>query len=512
MSMSCPSCGRIITKREIDQGRAVTVAEGLLCPECGEKHSQRVKAQPAATARSAVTASKSTTTASRAAPRSAPTASTSRSAPPAAARSRPAARVEVDDEDDDDDRSSARGRHGHVVHRERQDKVLQYVTIGGVILLVVAAVGGFWAWKKTSDRKAREDLETATNARLRDDLKRYKEEKPDDPDGLLAMIQKYETEVEDFHDGSGRRALALAKNDAIETQGRLKAQADSKNALDAAEKSLDSGGDPRDVLTKIENEVQPMANAIGPEFKTRMEATVKKATDMAAVRVKDDALKFAEDNKANPDVVFAKLNAAEDELRRLSMRNADPKTIAESVKALVERGDALAEAAFTPEKIAALPMRDLLAAADVGKWGKGGTVDFKIDNHVLTITGPPADTKDQGIVGIAEDEGIRDFVLECKFTVTKGSGFILMFRKEPTGLRTAQWQFKTEGLDHIPEGEPITVKVEARGVKGRLEIQPGDVVKEFKLGIDKARKGGFGFSCDAETVVTVSDIKVKIIR
>src|SRR5262245_22203342 len=129
MSMSCPMCGRIITRREIEQGRAVTVAEGLLCPECGAKHVQRLESTPAAkkpaeapaAASRSATAQKSAPAPARASSASAPTAS-SRSAPPArAAAARPATRVREEVEDEED----RPGRH-HVHHGERQDNVLKY--------------------------------------------------------------------------------------------------------------------------------------------------------------------------------------------------------------------------------------------------------------------------------------------------------------------------------------------------------------------------------------------------
>jgi hypothetical protein len=177
----------------------------------------------------------------------------------------------------------------------------------------------------------------------------------------------------------------------------------------------------------------------------------------------------------------------------------------------MEKGDALAESAITPEKIEGLPWRNLLAAADVGKWGKGGTCEFKIDNGVLTITGPPADAKDQGVVSIGEDEGIRDFVLEAKLSV-KGRGFMVMWRKEPDSMKMGQMAYRTEGLNHVPEDEPLTLKIEARGQTGVIEVQPGDLKQPFRMGPEKARKGGFGFSADPESTITINEIKVKVIR
>jgi hypothetical protein len=239
--------------------------------------------------------------------------------------------------------------------------------------------------------------------------------------------------------------------------------------------------------------------------------TVKKAADLAVVRIKDEALKFADENKAKLDEVFAHLGQAEKEIERFALRGATQKVVIDAKRELMERGDALAESSITPEKIESLPWRNLLAAADAGKWGKGGTCEFKIENGVLTITGPPADSKDQGVVGIAEDEGIRDFVLEAKVSI-KGRGFSVMWRKEPEGQKMGTLSYHTEGIQAVPENTEQTLKIEARGQTGVVTLQPADLRQPFKMGPEKARKGGFGFSADPESVLTISEIKIKVIR
>src|SRR5262245_27281480 len=204
MSMSCPMCGRIITKREIDQGRAVTVAEGLLCPECGAQHAQRLQSAPAAKKsaesrpasappRAAPAAAPRPAAASaRPAPASAPAAArpaASESRPPPAPRAAPAsrpaparpsarARVEEDEEE-------PAHQHHHYDPRHQKDNVLKYVTIGGLVLLL--AGGGFaaFAFKQSMDKAARRESEAAEIAKMEDTIKAMKNENNVDPQAVL---------------------------------------------------------------------------------------------------------------------------------------------------------------------------------------------------------------------------------------------------------------------------------------------------------------------------------------
>jgi hypothetical protein len=278
---------------------------------------------------------------------------------------------------------------------------------------------------------------------------------------------------------------------------------------------------------KLVNEIDSKVSLMDQQFGSDV-AQLKQNTDRAfAAKLHDEARSAG--NQAN-DVdgrlaALAKYTRAEDELVKLfeAALKANQKDLeayfGTHFREVIDESDVLAAAVFTPEYIEKQPWKDLLSVDQGPNWNAAVLEGFthKFDRGSLSLRGPNAAAKQEGVISIGDREQFRDFVLDFEFTIAKGE-FDLYARVGGRFDDTVEWM----RFSSLEESEKASFLLSANesysgtltyiGSAWNCELSAGDPYGNEKVSWTKSRRGGIGLRVPPEADVKITRMRIKSLR
>jgi hypothetical protein len=218
--------------------------------------------------------------------------------------------------------------------------------------------------------------------------------------------------------------------------------------------------------------------------------------------------------------------AAEDYVReaiehaRTAGRQADEAEFSAIYQSLLDETDAYVAGPDAQRRLEGLPWRDLLA--DPAEWSATRDLPgftFAIQGGVLSVTGPDAATKRDGVAGVLDEPGgdLRAFLLEMDFQIDGCADMHIHVEPRPRAPSRAatDWIELSTRDTGLTKGRPRTLTV--RALKQRCEW----VVEDWggaQCGVWSAppllrrRSGGIAFRVTPGTQLKITRMRIKQLR
>jgi len=194
-------------------------------------------------------------------------------------------------------------------------------------------------------------------------------------------------------------------------------------------------------------------------------------------------------------------------------KDPEEKRYEELYQRVIKESDTISMEVFTPDYIKKQAPRDLLTPDTL--WNPVKDLQgfsFGVDRGVAHISNV-AESKYEGTVSVGDLDFFRDFVLEMEFTLVKGHADVYLRLGKRADSRVYSFRLDTEGRDAIVAGQQyraevtfigstVTVNVKAEGVSPRSD--------EVFWG--KSRKGAIGFVLPPGSELTVSQLRIRVLR
>lgn len=536
----CPKCEAERLERKRQQAAAKTAAKPVPAAAPPVRKPAPAAAPAAAakpTAQPSVSAAKSSAPAAKAAVK--PAAPAAKPAAPRAAAPAPrsaAKSAKTGSATGDDEARAARSRdvmREKELLKKKQQQVITYAWIvaGGAAVLAL----GMWMYAKRTDNQRKQEAADLA-ARQEKVLTDAKAMDASTEDGLTKIIDFLTTDEE-------RKKLWASSPQGPEIQSLLskavqerEAKRERRALKEAFEELRNQLANPasmtvdqiREMRIKLVNQIEPKASgSMDTQFATDV-AQLKQNTDRVyASKLHDEARSAA--NAAN-DVVgrqaaLKKYTEAEDEIVKLfeeslkKNQNELSKYYEGHFREVIDESDLLAKAIFTTDFIEKQPWKDLLSADQAPNWNAASLEGFsqKFERGALTLRGPNAAARQNGVTSIGDREQFRDFVLDFEFTILKGE-FELYARVGKRFDGTVE-SLKFSALDESPNAsfllsanEPYSGTLTFIGSSWTCELSAGDPQTVEQVKWVQSRRGGIGLLVPTESEVKITRMRIKSLR
>ncbi len=313
------------------------------------------------------------------------------------------------------------------------------------------------------------------------------------------------------------RALTLIEREKQRTLRLQSMEAIEKDLAQLATLSPDRIGEHRRALGDLEIG----ADIMGAEFQARI-GKAKGDLNLAFVNsLHADAKAFAAANPDQGSAALGRYTKAEDEILKLfddavKTRNKALRAIFEPhFRDVIKESDELATATFTPAVIEKAPWKLLLVGEQAGFWNpvKAQGFSHHLENGTLSIIGPDANAKGQGLISIGDREQWRDFVLDMQFTLESGEFELYTRLGQRADSTVPMVKFSTSGEGAIVAGKQYEITVKMIGSTLELIYYPEDFTPDpITANWTQSRKGAVGFLLPAGTKMKVTRMRVKELR
>ncbi|MCK6448456.1 MAG: hypothetical protein L6Q99_18860, partial [Planctomycetes bacterium] len=456
-----------------------------------------------------------------------PSASAAKPAPRA---SKPAADV------GDDDAKAARSRdvmREKELLKKKQQQVIMYAWIvaGGAAVLAL----GMWLFaKRTDDQRKQEAADLA--ARQEKVLTDARAMDASTEEGLTKIIEFLTADEErkklwaTSPQGPEIQTLlskAVQEREAKRERRALKeAFEDLRNKL--ANPASMSVEQIREMRITLVNQIEPKASgSMDTQFATDV-AQLKQNTDRVyAAKLHEEARSAANaaNDVAGRQAALKKYTEAEDEIVKLfeeSLKKNQSelsKYYEGHFREVIDESDLLAKAIFTPDFVEKQPWKDLLSTDQAPNWNAASLEGFsqKFERGALTLRGPNAAARQNGVTSIGDREQFRDFVLDFEFTILKGE-FELYARVGKRFDGTVE-SLKFSALEESPNASFLLSSNESYsgtltfiGSSWTCELSAGDPQTVEQVKWVQSRRGGIGLLVPTEAEVKITRMRIKSLR
>jgi hypothetical protein len=248
----------------------------------------------------------------------------------------------------------------------------------------------------------------------------------------------------------------------------------------------------------------------------RWEVANKQSVISLAERLSLEATNFATMRPGEGIAALERFKKAEDEILKMIGKlekgdTASKDKLVGIYSNVIRESDAIVAKTFTPEVIAAAPVRNLLSL-DRKEWNATEEVSgfsFRIANGQLVVIGPD---KGRAIMSIGDKEQWRDYVIEAELELASGN--------VQACLRlgaTADNFTPTLFLDERAAPPNKTVKLIASVIGSKLNARAGDMEASFEFHVEdlkpaNSRVGSFGLVVPPGCQLRFTKLGVKVLR
>ncbi len=425
--------------------------------------------------------------------------------------------------DEDDEEGDAEGRRSRLRPAERENKTMMIAWIvTGVLALGAGLVVTIVVRKNIAIREAAE-AEFKEQTRVIDETRKLSAlATREASEELIQFVDKEKPKWEASDNASEivtlrAKALNLIEREKQRTLKLQSMEAFDKDLAQLEKLSPEKIAEMRRTLVDLETGAETM----GADFQAKL-GKAKGDLNLAFVNaLHEDAKAFAAANPDQASVALGRYTKAEDEIRALfddvvKTRNKPLREQYEPhFRAVIEESDALAVATFTPEVIAKAPWKLLLVGEQAGFWRPAKAPGFShhIENGSLSIIGPDANAKLQGLISIGYKEQWRDLVLDMEFTLESGEFELYTRLGERADSTVPMVKFSTSGEGAIVAGKQYEITVKLIGSTLEVIYNPEDQTPQpLPVKWQQSRKGEIGFLLPSGAKLKVTRMRVKELR
>jgi hypothetical protein len=408
--------------------------------------------------------------------------------------------------------------------RKQQDKWIMYgwIVAGGMLLIAGIVYFVVHGKKVAADEALAADFAMVKN--FIDDLQKLDAHKSTDIEKGLALLEdsandnKWKVQTYSAYDKATQwRGTAQRER---EHQKQIKELQDGMADLEAI--CGNAGSRTSEDLAKARrriNEYTVQGADLDEAFKLRV-ARASMCIDKAYVtKLRDDAKAMAAKGPAEGKNALTAFGKAEDEVTRMlddAIKGHKPQEVVDfymgELKAIIPESDAVVAQVFTPEVIEKTPWTDLLAESQKANWQNDAFKGWQIKDGVLQGVGPDLDSKKIAIMSVNDNLPMRDFVMECEFTLVKGEA-TFYFRLGGSVNNAMNMNVSTTGGTPFKAGQPNTTTVEMIGSKFKMTFGDGEHnAFEDEMRMSVRRKGSIGIAVPPGSEIRVTKLRVKILR
>jgi hypothetical protein len=257
---------------------------------------------------------------------------------------------------------------------------------------------------------------------------------------------------------------------------------------------------------------------MGPEFTKQVDASASVAKHAYADALVSEAKSAAAGGIENQRASLPKYAKAEDELLVMfetahNAKDPEEKWYEERYRRVITESDAISKELCTPEAIKKAPLRDLLTPDT--KWNPVKDLEgftFNMDRGVAHVANS-ATAKYEGVVSVGDLDNWRDFALEMEFTLVKGRADVYLRLGRRADSRVYNFVLDTEGRDALVAGQQYRAEITFIGSTASINIKAEGVSpRSDEVFWGKSRKGAIGFVIPAGSELTISQMRIRVLR